>query len=109
MNEDEFFDYIAPYCDTIIRVEESQEYIKKQICNVANNHLKAFKEQVQKRIDLCKCDDEIDFVNQCNLTFLMAAIKGTLRDCYREERTSDDSIRKFSEHLRKDLNSIIDE
>jgi hypothetical protein len=109
MDEDEFMDCIAPYCDTIIRVEEDVDPLKKNLMKAAKIHLDSFSKQVDIKIKNCTSEEEKDFVYMSTLTFLMVAMKKICREQQRQNKLTPDGLVTLAKHLHDGIIDIAEE
>ncbi len=75
MNEEEF-DILSQYAILVKKVKEvdSQEEYKNKVCEVSKKHTEAFLEQIKKKLYYCKNENDIAFVEQTTLTFLLYSL-----------------------------------
>jgi uncharacterized protein YajQ (UPF0234 family) len=109
MNEDEFLDIIAPFCDKIIRLEEVENPLLKNVTDSAQKNLDEFFKQVHSNLKKCKSDEEKDFVYITTSTFLIASIKKILREQYKNKTIDYKGLLNIADHLYNGIINIKNE
>jgi hypothetical protein len=75
--------------------EEEFDEVKK----VVKRNLVAFFEQVDKKLESCKHDDELTFVQTCTLSFLIIGLTVMLKKIDPEKKN--EAIRNMIQHLEE--------
>ena len=75
MNEEEF-DILCQHSSLVLKIEEvdPEEEYRKKVCEVSQKHTDAFLEQIKKRLSACNSEDDVAFVEQTTLVFLLHSV-----------------------------------
>lgn len=77
-NNDSIYDALAPLCDCIMHIEESEtdyeKQYRKEVFETVTKNLDGFFKQVDKKIKDCENNDERSFVYDTTMNFLVFSI-----------------------------------